>query len=70
MSRLLPLKLVGQIILFETLFALVYGFLWKRRLPAFPEAAAFGFIALGVVTCFAAHRKPSGRSRSIAAVGA
>jgi hypothetical protein len=33
MSRLLPLTLVGQMILFETLFALLYGFLWEHRLP-------------------------------------
>jgi len=58
MSRLLPLTLVGQMILFETLFALLYGFLWERRLPTPLELAAFALVVLSVVTCIAAHRKP------------
>jgi hypothetical protein len=33
MSRLPPLALVDQMILFETLSALVYGFLWERPGP-------------------------------------
>jgi len=56
MSRLLPLTMVGQMILFETLFALLYGFLWEQRLPSVPEIAAFGFVAAGVLSCVAAHR--------------
>lgn len=59
MSRLLPLTLVGQMILFETLFALVYGFLWERRLPTMLETAALGFVAMSVLTCVAAHRRPA-----------
>jgi drug/metabolite transporter (DMT)-like permease len=59
MSRLLPLTLVGQMILFETLFALLYGFLWERRLPTPLELAAFALVVLSVVTCIGAHRKPA-----------
>ena len=59
MSRLLPLTLVGQMILFETLFALLYGFLWERRLPSLPELAALAFVVTSVVTCVAAHRHPA-----------
>jgi drug/metabolite transporter (DMT)-like permease len=59
MSRLLPLTLVGQMILFETLFALLYGFLWEQRLPKPLEAAAFILVVLSVVSCVAAHRKPA-----------
>ncbi|TFI60137.1 DMT family transporter [Sphingomonas parva] len=59
MSRLLPLTLVGQMILFETLFALVYGFLWEQRLPTPLEAAAFVLVVLSVLTCLAAHRRPA-----------
>jgi drug/metabolite transporter (DMT)-like permease len=59
MSRLLPLTLVGQMILFETLFALLYGFLWEQRLPKPLEAAAFVLVVLGVLSCIAAHRKPA-----------
>jgi drug/metabolite transporter (DMT)-like permease len=59
MSRLLPLTLVGQMILFETLFALLYGFLWEQRLPKPLEAAAFALVVLSVLSCIAAHRKPA-----------
>ncbi len=57
MSRLLPLTLVGQMILAETLFALVYGFLWERRLPDALEVAAFLLVAASVITCIWAHRR-------------
>ena len=59
MSRLLPLTMVGQMILFETLFALLYGFLWERRLPRPLELAAFGLVVASVLTCIAAHRRPA-----------
>ena len=58
MSRLLPMTLVGQMILFETLFALLYGFLWERRGPTLPEAAAFVAVVASVLSCIAAHRRP------------
>lgn len=57
MSRLLPLTLVGQMILFETLFALLYGFLWEQRLPTLMETGAFVFVVASVVTCLSAHQK-------------
>lgn len=57
MSRLLPLTLVGQMILFETLFALIYGFVWEQRLPTAMEVAAFAFVVLSVVSCLSAHRR-------------
>jgi len=56
MSRLLPLTLVGQMILFETLFALIYGFIWEQRLPTMLESAAFLLVVLSVTSCIAAHR--------------
>ncbi|MEI7188450.1 DMT family transporter [Dickeya dianthicola] len=59
MSRLLPLTLVGQMILFETLFALIYGFLWEQRLPTWLEAAAFTLVVCSVMSCIAVHRKPA-----------
>lgn len=58
MSRLLPLTLAGQMILFETLFALLYGLLWDRRAPTPFEVAAFGAVVAGVLSCIAAHRRP------------
>jgi drug/metabolite transporter (DMT)-like permease len=56
MSRLLPLTLVGQMILFETLFALLYGWLWEQRWPTTLEIAALGCVVAGVASCMAAHR--------------
>jgi len=61
MSRLLPLTMVGQMILFETLFALLYGFLWERRLPTAWEGAAMVLVVLSVMSCVRAHRaRPAG----------
>jgi len=57
MSRLLPLTLVGQMILFETLFALIYGLAWERRWPLWSEALAFAMVVGSVVSCLAAHRR-------------
>lgn len=56
MSRLLPLTLVGQMILFETLFALLYGWLWEQRWPDTLEIAALCCVVASVATCVAAHR--------------
>lgn len=60
MCRLLPLTLVGQMILFETLFALLYGLLWEHRLPHGLEVAALVLAICGVVGCLAAHRRAEG----------
>ncbi|AQS61921.1 Inner membrane protein YtfF [Rhizobium rhizogenes] len=56
MSRLLPLTLVGQMILFETLFALLYGFIWEGRGPTLIEVVAICSVVLSVVLCMRAHR--------------
>lgn len=58
-SRLLPLTLTGQMILFETLFALLYAFIWERRWPAPAETAAVVLLVAGVLSCTAAHRAPA-----------
>lgn len=55
-SRLLPLTMIGQMILFETLFALLYGFLWERRLPTLLETAAMVLVTASVLLCVSAHR--------------
>jgi drug/metabolite transporter (DMT)-like permease len=59
MSRLLPLTLVGQMILFETLFALLYGFAWAQRWPTGLEWAALVCVVAGVLMCLKAHRTPA-----------
>jgi drug/metabolite transporter (DMT)-like permease len=66
MSRLLPLTLAGQMILFETLFALAYGWWWERRLPRPLELLALVLVVAGVLSCLAAHRAP----RLLSAAGA
>ncbi len=38
-------------ILFETLFALLYGFLWEQRWPTTLECVAFTLVVLSVVSC-------------------
>jgi drug/metabolite transporter (DMT)-like permease len=58
-SRLLPLTMTGQMILFETLFALLYAFVWEQRWPAGAEIAAVVLLVAGVLSCAAAHRAPA-----------
>lgn len=66
MSRLLPLTLVGQMILFETLFALVYGWMWERRAPTLAETLALGCVVSSVLSCLAAHRRTGGPAAAAA----
>lgn len=47
-SRRLPLTLSGQMIVFETLFALAYGFVYDGRWPRTLEIAAIALLILGV----------------------
>lgn len=60
MSRLMPLTMVGQMILFETLFALLYGFLWESRLPTTLESVAIVLVVASVLACVTAHRTREG----------
>jgi drug/metabolite transporter (DMT)-like permease len=57
-SRLLPLTLMGQMIVFETLFGALYGFLWERRWPTPLEDLALLLLMAGVAACAAVHRTP------------
>jgi drug/metabolite transporter (DMT)-like permease len=56
-SRLLPLTMTGQMIVFETLFALLYGFMWEGRWPTGLEWLAMGLLIGGVLSCASAHRE-------------
>lgn len=56
-ARLLPLSLSGQMIVFETLFALFYSFLWERRWPTGTETCAMVFLVTGVLWCMSAHKR-------------
>ncbi|PXA85607.1 EamA family transporter [Caulobacter sp. D4A] len=55
-SRLLPLSLSGQLIVFETLFALLYGFLHEGRWPHVLEWSAIVLMLAGVLWSVRLHR--------------
>jgi drug/metabolite transporter (DMT)-like permease len=55
-SRLLPLALSGQVLVIETLAALVFGFMWEQRLPGGYELAAIALLVTGVGWCLGCHR--------------
>ncbi|MET0948708.1 MAG: DMT family transporter [Pseudomonas sp.] len=55
-SRLLPLALSGQVLVIETLAALVFGFVWEHRLPDGYELVAIALLLIGVVWCLNCHR--------------
>lgn len=54
-SRLLPLSMLGQMIVFETLFAFGYGFLWEGRGPTAVEVVAIVLMIVSVVWCVRAY---------------
>ncbi|MNS40381.1 Inner membrane protein YtfF [compost metagenome] len=55
-SRLLPMTLMGQMIVFETLFGLLYSFLWAHRWPTVWEAWAIVSLVVGITWCASLHR--------------
>ncbi|GGC20761.1 DMT family transporter [Pseudoduganella buxea] len=57
-SRKVPVTLSGQLILFETLFALLYGFLYRQAWPRPLEMAAIALLVLGVTWAVRAHAVP------------
>ncbi|MGG7604784.1 DMT family transporter [Massilia sp. BKSP1R2A-1] len=54
-SRRVPVTLSGQLILFETLFALLYGFIYRGMGPRPLELAAIGLLVAGVAWSVRAH---------------
>lgn len=54
-SRRVPVTLSGQLILFETLFALLYGFIYKQQLPRPLETAAIVLLIAGVCWSVRVH---------------
>ncbi len=57
-SHLLPAALVGQLIVFETLAALLYAFMWYSRWPTLAESAGIALLILGVLGGVRVFRKP------------
>lgn len=58
-SRRLPLTLTGQLIVFETLFSLLYGFLYLQRLPTLLEGFAIALLLGGVCAAVWRHGRPA-----------
>jgi len=56
-SRALPLALMGQMIVFETVFGALYGYLWEGRWPTPVEVAAMALLLAGVASCASVHRR-------------
>jgi drug/metabolite transporter (DMT)-like permease len=55
-SRRLPASLCGQLIVSETLFALLYSFAWDGRWPTLAQSAACLLFTLGILASVKAHR--------------
>lgn len=55
-SQRLPASLCGQLIVSETLFALVYSFAWDGLWPTPAQAAACVLFTLGILASIKAHR--------------
>lgn len=55
-SQRLSASLCGQLIVSETLFALVYSFLWDGQWPTLAQAAAALLFTLGILASIKAHR--------------
>ena len=62
-SRRLPLTLSGQLIVFETLFALLYGFVYLQRWPTPLEVLAVTLLLGGV--CWAVQRHGPAQLHSV-----
>ncbi len=54
-SRRVPVTLAGQLILFETLFALLYGFIYQQQFPRVLELAAIVLLVAGVLWSVRVH---------------
>lgn len=64
-SKRVPLTLSGQLIVFETLFALLYGFIYDWRLPRPLEAAAIALLLAGVTWSVRRHDDGAGHAAPI-----
>jgi len=55
-SQRLPASLCGQLIVSETLFALLYSFLWEYRWPTAVQWAAAALFTAGILASIKAHQ--------------
>jgi drug/metabolite transporter (DMT)-like permease len=57
-SQSLPTSLTGQLIVSETVFSLLYGFFYEKRLPAIWESISIVLIILGVFLSIRSFKEP------------
>jgi drug/metabolite transporter (DMT)-like permease len=57
-SRRLPVTLTGQLILFETVSAMLYGFAWRPDAPRMLEIVAIALLVFGVTWSVRLHATP------------
>jgi drug/metabolite transporter (DMT)-like permease len=55
-SRRVPVTLSGQLLLFETLFGLLYGYLYQHQMPRPLELAAIALLIAGVASSVWLHK--------------
>ena len=58
-SRRLPVTLTGQLILFETVSAMLYGFVWRAQPPRLLELVAIALLVAGVTWSVRLHATPA-----------
>ena len=60
MSQRLPTALGGQMIVFETLFAVIYTHLWRAEWPTPLMIVGMAFLLIGIIGALRAFRTPAG----------
>ena len=55
-SQRLSASLCGQLIVSETLFALLYSFMWDKRWPTITQWTAAALFTAGILASIKAHR--------------
>lgn len=66
-SQRLPTSLAGQLIVFETLSALLYAFIWRGTVPSVPVLAGIVLLCIGVTLGLRAFRQAHEKARAAAA---
>lgn len=58
-SQRLPTSLAGQLIVFETLSALAYAFLWRGEMPSAQVLVGIALLIVGVILAIRTFRRPA-----------
>ena len=58
-SARLPTTLAGQLIVFETLSALAYAFVWRGKMPSAQVLAGIALLIVGVILAIRTFRRPA-----------